>query len=148
MRFVDLMLCLLRQKMYLVLQYSNKLLLICKVLSVLGYEVCWPYAVFATIENVYCIFLCLERQKMQVDRKCHILNKLSQIKFTLQMCFQLIFKVITKYMKMNGFLEKYFHKMIFQITRYYDEPNRVLALFFSPFILFLSVMLFSILLVH
>ena len=49
---------------------------------------------------------------------------------------------------MNGFLEKYFHKMIFQITRYYDEPNRVLALFFSPFILFLSVMLFSILLVH
>ena len=121
-------------------------MLICKVFSVLGIDVCWPYAVFATIENISCVFLCLVWPKMQVDRKCHILNKLPQINFTPQMFSSSFSRLQQNTWKWMIFSKNISIKwVIFQSTSS-DEPNRVLVLFFSPFILFLSVILFTILL--
>ena len=103
------------------------------------------------IENVSCIFLCLVLQKMQVNRKCHILNKLPQINFTPQMFFFFFFFAHFQGYNKTHENEWFFQKnisikwVIFQSTSS-DEPNRVLVLFFSPFILFLSVILFTILL--
>ena len=105
-------------------------MLICKVFSVLGIDVCWPYAVFATIENISCVFLCLVWPKMQVDRKCHILNKLPQINFTPQMFSSSFSRLQQNTWKWMIFSKNISIKwVIFQITCS-NEPNRVLVLFF------------------
>ena len=96
----------------------------------MGIEVCWPYAVFAAIENVSCVFLFLVQQKMQVDWKCHILNKLPQINFTPQMFSSSFSRLQSNTWKRMIFLKNISIKwVIFQITCS-DEPNRMLVLFF------------------